>query len=84
MQDTPIASTARDTVILTWCLARQVVAGGGVTDCSIDWQSETALADRILSDQEEAACQVVRPFGEELVSPSICSDGERTHQTELF
>ena len=77
MQDTPVASTAKDTVILTWWLARQIVANGGIARCSVDWQSETALAERILSNQEEAACQVVRPFGEDLVSPSICSDGER-------
>ena len=82
MQDTPIASTAKDTVIVTWWLARQIVAGGKVIGRSVDWQSETALADRILLNQEEAAYQALRPVGEELVSPSICSDGERTYQME--
>ena len=84
MQDTPIASTAKDTVILTWWLARQIVAGGKVTGRSVDWQSEIALAERILLNQEKVVCQVVKPCGEELVSPSICSDGEKTYQTEPF
>ncbi|KAG8531639.1 uncharacterized protein KY384_003270 [Bacidia gigantensis] len=77
--DTPVANTAKDTVVVTWWLACQIIAGDEVTDRSIDWQSETALADRILSDREETICQTVETSLEELVSPSIHSGVERAY-----
>jgi len=73
LKDTPVANTTKDTIILTWWFARQLVNGNEIKNCSIDWRMETQLAGRILSNQGETIIQTILTSPEELVFPSIHS-----------
>ncbi len=50
-----------------------LVAGDEVKSRSVDWQEETLLADRILSNQGQATYETMGIPVDELVSPSIQS-----------
>ena len=52
VEDAPVANTTKDTIILTWWFARQLVAGNKVKSCSIDWEMETLLADYRSDDRD--------------------------------
>lgn len=67
----------KDTIILTWWYVRQLVQGNTVKGCSVDWKTETLLADRILSNQGGITDQMIDASAEALVSPSAYSDEGR-------
>ena len=74
VQDTPIANTAKDTIILTWWVARQVVGADEVKNRSVDWRGKAALVDHVLSN-EGKTIDPTRLLEEELVSPPVYSEG---------
>lgn len=71
IQETPVANTAKDTVILTWWFARQLIDTNKVKSRSVDWRMETGLADHILSNRGLIRGPTIGLLQEELVSPSI-------------
>ncbi len=73
-QNTPIAKTAKDTMVLTWWFARQIIDADKVDDRSVGWQEETALAHHVLSSGGKTAELTRGLLQEELVSPSIVSE----------
>ncbi len=64
-------------MILTWWFARRLVDADEIKNCSVDWQRETALEDHVLSNEGQTMDPTRGLLEEELVSPSVYSDGGR-------
>ena len=73
----------RETLVLTWWFARQLIAGDAITGRSVDWQMEAATADTIHTAHREGMYPVAEDSIEGLVSPSIYSGVERDVQPEF-
>ena len=64
-------------MILTWWFARQLIDINEVKSRSVDWDKETELADHVLANSGQTIDLTTGLLQEELVSPSIYSDGGR-------